>query len=51
MAVKFESTRTMPFKPSGLMPGMDGYGNVMTSRLNKGGDAKWRGKRKSMNKN
>ena len=45
MAVKYESTKTMMFKPMSLMPGQSGYGNVKTSRLNKGGDTKWRGKR------
>lgn len=46
MAVKYASTRQKMFKRGEIMPGMKGYGNVKTSRLNKGGDMKWRGKRK-----
>lgn len=45
MAVKYASTKTKMFKRGAMMPGEKGYGNVKTSRLNKGGDTKWRGKR------
>lgn len=47
MAVKYASTKTKSFKRGAMMPGQSGYGNVKTSRLNAGGDMKWRGKRKN----
>lgn len=45
MAVKYASTAQKFFKRGAMMPGQAGYGNVKTSRLNGGGDMKWRGKR------
>ena len=45
MAVKYASTKTTHFKRGAMKPGEKGYGNVKTSRLNGGGDMKWRGKR------
>lgn len=50
MAVKYASTKTTPFKRGAMVPGQSGYGNVRGSRLNAGGDMKWRGKRKGTNK-